>query len=273
VTPGTAFRDRIRVTGLEGRTTAVAQLFGPFSSRAAATCTPGFRVASKSLRVGNGTTRTPVVRIHAPGVYTWRVTLQANPRNQSATHACGQIVETTVVAKPKYRAPAIKGGFTGSIGSSDRAAAAARRAAIRIRMPSIGMNAPIVPEGIVGRHMVLPVFTKVGWLKKSDSFGDKIGSVVVGGHVSSRRDRPGALFRLKNARKGNLVTVTKAGKTYTYKVSSRAIFSRHRAIPKKYFKTTGKPRLVIVSCVHKKLLPHGRFTYTKYIIVVAKQIS
>jgi hypothetical protein len=205
-------------------------------------------------------------------VYTWRVSLEANARNRSATHACGQSVETTVVAKPAYQGPAIKGGFTGTLGSSDRAPATARRAAVTIRMPVIGLNAALVPERVVGRHMVLPPFRKVGWLKKSDQVGDKIGSVVVGGHVSNRRDRPGALFRLKKAKKGQLVTVTRAGKKYTYKVTGKVVFSRHRKIPQKYFVTTGKPRLNIVSCVHKVRLPHGRFTYTKYIIVVAKQI-
>jgi uncharacterized repeat protein (TIGR01451 family) len=273
VTPGTAISDQITVAGLEGSTTAVAELFGPFSSRGSAKCKKSFQVAKKKLTVINGTNRTPTVRLRAPGFYTWRVTLQANARNASATHACGQAVETTMVAKPPYTGPAIKGGFTGTLGPADRAAPAPRSAPTMIRMASIRMNAPVVPEPIRGNHMVLPPFRKVGWLKNSDSFGDKIGNVVVGAHVSSRTDVPGAMFRLKNAKKGDLVTATKGGKTYKYKVTGKVIFSRHHKIPQKYFSTTGKPRLIMVSCVHKKRLPRGRFTYTKYIIVVAKQVS
>lgn len=225
------------------------------------------------MRVRNGVNRSPVVRVRAPGWYTWRVTLRANARNQSATHRCGLRSEKTVVAKRRYQGPKIRGGFTGTDLPSGRAPAEPRRAPVMIRMPAIGMRAPVVPERVIGNHMVLPSFRKVGWLKKSDNFGDKIGSVVVGGHVSSFRDVPGAMFRLKKARVGQLVTVTRAGKTYTYKVTGKTTFSRHRKIPHKYFTTTGRPRLVMVSCVHKVLLPRGRFTYTRYIIVTAKQIG
>ena len=83
VTPGTPFRDIIHVGGLAAGhvATATARLYGPFSSLGAATCQTSHLVRSQTLDVRNGSNRTGSVRINAPGVYTWQVTIRRRRRD------------------------------------------------------------------------------------------------------------------------------------------------------------------------------------------------
>jgi sortase (surface protein transpeptidase) len=274
VTPGQPFHDRIHVRGLAGDqpATAVARLYGPFESRAAASCDAEFRVRAHALQVRNGWNRTtPDVRIATPGVYTWTVTLLADADNQSATHRCGQAAETTVVAKPPFVAPAVVAGFSGTIDTSDRARRAP--ATTRIRMPAIGMHALVRRERIARGRMTLPGDVgEVGWLRNSAGIGDMIGAAVVAGHVSDRHDKPGAMARLGRARAGQRITVTQAGTRHRYEVVSKATFDRRTKLPRRYFDTTGRHRLVLISCTARVVRPDGHFHYTRYIVVVAKRV-
>ena len=272
VTPGQQFYDRIYVSGLAGAggTTAVARLYGPFTSRAAATCSPGLPVRTRTLTVHNGLNRTPKVRVSTPGVYTWQVTLRANAENRSATHPCGQAVETTTVAKQAYVAPAIVAGFSGTLSSPNFA----RRApAVTIRMPAIGLRARVIPKSVIHRKMTLPANVgAVGWLRKSAGIGDKIGTTVIAGHVSDRHDNPGALYRLRRAHSGQQIAVAGGRTPRQFKVVSKTTFDRRHKLPQRYFATTGRHRLVLISCTNRVVYHNRRFHYTRYIVVVANEV-
>jgi uncharacterized repeat protein (TIGR01451 family) len=271
VIPGAPFSDRIRVSGLPAGhvATAVARLHGPFASRASATCGPQSVAASRSVRVRNGWNRTPAVRVRAPGIYTWQVAITPDSVTQPATHRCGQVAETTLVAKPVFRAPVINGGFSGTIGSPGLE----RRVPLVIRMPGVGMDATVVPERIAQGQMVLPGDVgEVGWLRKSAGVGDKIGTAVVGGHVSDRHDSPGAMFRLGSARAGQVITVVQGGQRHRFKVIGKATFDRGRRLPQRYFHTSGPHRLALISCTDKVVFPNGHFHYTRYLVVLAKAL-
>ena len=112
----------------------------------------------------------------------------------------------------------------------------------------------------------------VGWLRKSAGVGDKIGTTVIGGHVSDRHDNPGAMFRLKRAHAGQLIMVIRGGKLYQFKVVSTATFDRRHPLPHRYFTTTGRHRLALISCTTKVVFPNGHFHYTRYLVVLAKQV-
>ena len=271
VAPGEPFHDRIHLGGLAGgrAATADAELYGPFPSRAAASCRARFRVRTLTTRVRNGWNRTPSIRIDAPGVYTWRVITRADAANLSATHRCGQAAETTVVAKETYVAPAVVGGYSGTIRSSDHA----RRAPLRIAMPDVGMHAVVRSAGIVAGRMTLPGdVADVGWLRRSAGIGDTIGNAIIGGHVSDRHDSPGAMFHLEGAQVGQPVTVTKAGSRHRFKVVSKATYGRRHKLPQRYFATTGPHHLVLISCTGRVVHPDGRFHYTRYLVVVAEAV-
>ena len=111
VEPGKPFRDKIDVSGLAAGhvATAVARLYGPFESRADAACRAGHRVRSQTLHVSNGSNHTDKVTVNAPGVYTWQVAINADDVTASATHPCGEVDETIMVAKPGYVAPSDPG--------------------------------------------------------------------------------------------------------------------------------------------------------------------
>ncbi|MBC9735092.1 DUF5979 domain-containing protein [Nocardioides marmotae] len=274
VRPGRPFHDRVRLTGLAPGTTvpATARLYGPFTSLAAATCRPENLARTVTWRAGPGWTRTPAVRVRAPGVYTWVVSTERTAANTATRTRCGVPAETTTVAKPSYPAPEVPGGFSGTLPRSD--GGPTRTAPTLIRAPGIGLRASVVPTVIRGRRMLLPANVgATAWLRRSAAPGDRIGATVVAGHVSDRHDRPGALWGLSRAKKGQVVTVSRRGTTHRYQVSSTARFQRTGRLPHRFFTTTGAHRLVLISCTGRVVYANGHFHYTKYQVVVATPVG
>ena len=272
MTPGERFLDHVRLTGLAPGTSvgATARLYGPFTSRAAASCRPAHLARSVTWRAHNGRNRSPSVRVSAPGIYTWQVTTRATAANAAASHRCGPAAESTLAAKARYSAPAVVGGFSGTL--LDRSSA--RAALPIIRGHRFGLHAAAINTGITSGRMNLP--NKVGmvaWLNRSAGYGDKIGTTVVAGHVSDRHDRPGALYRLNRAHRGQLVTITRGGTVYRYQVSGTATYDRTGRLPQRYFTTTGARRLVLISCTGRVVYPNGHFHYTKYQVVTARYVG
>jgi hypothetical protein len=268
-TPYTRFWDRVHLTGLAGGTTvkATARLYGPFTSRAVVNCRPAHLSRTVTWSVRNGPNRSPSVRVNAPGFYTWRVSTGATAANGAATHPCGLAAETTLVAKSSYSAPAVVGGFSGTLLDD----ALARSALPIVTARGFGLRAATVTAGVTAGRMNLPNDVgMVAWLRKSAGYGDKIGTTVIAGHVSDRHDRPGALYRLDRAHRGQLVTITRGGTAYRYRVTGKATFGRGTRLPHRYFTTTGPRRLVVISCTGRVVYPNGHFHYTKYQVVVAK---
>jgi len=271
VIPGEGFADRVHVVGLAAGTTvpATGSLYGPFTSRSTASCRAERLARAVKWQARNGWTRSPSVSISAPGVYVWRVSTAATARNRAGTHRCGLDAETTTVAKPTYAVPLINGGFSGTLRE-----ASPRSAPTLLRVPALGIRAGITAVGIRRGRMVLPGDVRAtGWLRRSAGYGDAIGTTVVAGHVSDRRDRPGAMERLSDARRGQIVVVTVGSLTYRYRVLRTATYPRGHRLPKKYFATTGPHRLVLVSCTDRVVHADGRFHYTRYQVVVAKQVG
>ncbi|MBC9734132.1 lectin-like domain-containing protein [Nocardioides marmotae] len=268
VRPGERFYDRVRLTGLARGTSvpATARLHGPFASRAAATCRPSTVARTVRWRAGSGWSRTPAVQIAAPGVYTWRVTTRATSANRSATSRCGLAAETTTVAKPSYGVPVVNGGFSGILPG----AGLERGVPTRVRARGFGLDAPVVPTAVVRGEMRLSGNVGVtSWLRRSARYGDTIGATVVAGHVSDRSDRPGAMWGLRRAERGQVVTVASGGRTYRYRVVRTATYERTRRLPRRFFSTTGSHRLVLISCSDRVVNASGRFHYTKSKVVVA----
>jgi trimeric autotransporter adhesin len=95
---------------------------------------------------------------------------------------------------------------------------------------------------------------------------------VVGGHVSDRHDRPGAMFRLSRAHAGQRITVQQGASRVRFEVVHKLVFDRRHRLPQRYFATTGAHRLVLVSCTDRVVYPNGHFHYTRYVVVVARQV-
>ncbi|MCD4532489.1 DUF11 domain-containing protein [Nocardioides sp. cx-169] len=274
VTPGQPFYDRVRITGLARgtRVPATARLYGPFRSFAAVGCGSANLARTVAWRARAGWTRTPAVRVSEPGVYTWRIRTRPTEANRGGWSRCGLAAETTTVAKPSYPTPVINGGFAGTLPGSGSGSERGTRTRIRAR--AIGLDTAVLPTNVRRGHMNLPGDVDLtSWLRKSAAVGDRIGTAVVAGHVSDRHDRPGALWGLRRARPGQVITVTRGGESYRYQVTGTERYDRTQRLPSRLFRTTGAHRLVLVSCTRRVVYSNGHFHYTKYLVVVAKPLG
>ncbi|MDQ6522985.1 VaFE repeat-containing surface-anchored protein [Nocardioides sp. LHD-245] len=267
VKPGAYVSDKVTITGFVPGHGAIgsATLYGPFASRDEITCTTAKAVGTVSFTPGNGLVQTPTVQVNQTGYYTWVASTTADSRNTAASHACGLVSETTLVRKPAYQAPVVSTGFSARGGD-----VAGRRSVERIRIPSLGVNAGTSLVGIKRGKMQVPGnVARTGQLGQSAAAGDLIGTTVIAGHVSDRRDRPGAFWKLTKIRKGKVVTVWQGGKKLRYRVTSIERFSRASKLPDRFFSTTGEHKLVLISCAGKVTTSGGGFHYRQNVVVTA----
>ena len=129
------------------------------------------------------------------------------------------------------------------------ATAAARP--VRLQIPAIDVDAAVDPVGVAADgSMVIPhVAGRVGWYSYGPSPGDPAGAAVVAGHVDTRGQGPGALYRLRDTGLGGLVTVTlSSGRTLTYRIVAKQTIVKRRLPVEQLFARDGAPRLVLITC-------------------------
>lgn len=268
-TPGASLYDTVRISNFVPGHGAVgkATLYGPVSKVTSKVCTPANKVATVRFKPRNGVVRTPRIKVSEPGYYTWIAETTSDARNKAASHRCGLAAETTLVRKKPYRVTAVDSGFSGPVSPI-----ASRAATDQLTMPKAGIRATINAVGHRDHRMLLPDDASlVGLLKASARPGDKVGTVVLAGHVSDRSDNPGALWNLKKVRKGQVLTYWSGGKVYRYKVTGVQRYSRDNDLPAHLFRTGGAPRLVVISC-SDKVIENGRWHYVNNLVVTAKPI-
>ena len=174
------------------------------------------------------------------------------------------------VAKPAYAAPVVSGGYSGTLPGYP----AHRSLPVRIRAPGFDLSAPVVSSGISDGEMALPGNVGVvGWLRKSAGYADKIGTTVIAGHVSDRQDRRGALWHLSSAERGQVVTITRGTTAQRFAVVATTTLDRSVPLPHGYFATTGRHRLVLISCTDRVVTADGHFHYARYQCVIAKTLA
>lgn len=148
---------------------------------------------------------------------------------------------------------------TAATGAADTAPEAAPPAAaparwkpgapVEIRLPALGITAPVDPVGLVEETLVPPAdASRVGWWADGALPGASAGSVLLAGHTV--RGGAGALQRISELRAGDALMVrTEKGRLH-YQVKSvrtlgkRAIAARAQQL----FAQHGAPRLVLVTC-------------------------
>lgn len=119
----------------------------------------------------------------------------------------------------------------------------------RVRVPGLGLDAVVRPVGIgAEQQMRLPADPRVlGWYRFGAAPGGE-GSVVLAGHVDSRRFGVGPLADLQGVRVGDRIeVVTRRGALRSYRVDSIERFDR-QALPAQVFARSGPERLRIVTC-------------------------
>jgi hypothetical protein len=245
VSPGSALSDRIFVSGL-GQTQAAVQvqLYGPFATRAAITCTGTPYWQGRITALGDGEFHSPPVRVARAGFYTFHETLVARDNVSEVSTECAQTPETSLGA------PAI---ITGR-GDHTRTVAVGAQppdAPVRLTVASLGIDAPVVPAGIDLRQGVLAVpsdIHKTGWWVDGATPHSPAGSIVIAGHIDSATAGAGAFFPFKQAGKGAVVELTSAdGRTRRYRIVTVQKMLKAN-LPTKIWTQRGPNHLVLVTC-------------------------
>jgi hypothetical protein len=245
VVPGAKLHDRVRVSGLGSTSAAVElELFGPFASRAAIRCTGSPIWSGRFVVRGDGTHGSPSVKLERAGFYAYRERIVTSPLVMGGPSTCGAASETALV-----RPLIVTGGTAASVGRS--AADVGGRTPVRVRIPKLGIDAPLVPSAVDVPNGVLGVpddILRPGWWRDGAAPGDHAGAVLVAGHVDSASRGAGAFFGLASARSGMLVELrTRDGRTKEYRVVSVRLMSKEQ-LPPDIYSRRGRPRLVLVTC-------------------------
>jgi hypothetical protein len=245
IEPGGALADDVTVTGLGGSEAKIGvQLFGPFATEAAIRCTGTPYATAEVYAKGDGTVRTPAVRVEKAGFYTYRLHLVGTDLIAEATTEC-PIASETSLARPLI--------ITGrnDVTGLRRWGAADPLTPARVKVANLGIDAPVSPAGIDVKNGVLDVpaaISRLGWWLDGRTPGSGTGAVLIAGHVDSATAGAGALFRLKDARAGDVIQVaTRNGRTFSYRVTSVKTMLK-KDLPPDVYSRTGRARLVLVTC-------------------------
>jgi hypothetical protein len=247
VRPGSPGVDRVSVAGL-GKTPAklAVELFGPFGSRAAVSCTYSHLRWHGEVPIAGDVQAARVAGAHLDrvGFYTYRARVVGAPLVAGTSSSCTSAARTLLVA------PRIVTG-RGDVAKTVRAPDAAGAAPDRLRIASVGIDAPIEPSGIDLVHGVLGIpadIQRLGWWRDGSAPGASTGATLIAGHVDSAASGEGALFALAEARRGDLAEVTTAaGRTLTYRVDSVRSYPK-ADLPESVYSRRGPARLVVVTC-------------------------
>jgi Sortase domain len=124
------------------------------------------------------------------------------------------------------------------------------RVPVRLLIPAIGVNAPVLPTGVQagGGLAIPPDPADVGWWAGGGFPGEPAGAVILAGHIDSAVSGPGALLRLQDVRPGTTVTVVAAGQAYRYRVFALRGYAKTALPVTAVFGQQVTARLVLISC-------------------------
>ncbi len=138
-----------------------------------------------------------------------------------------------------------------SSGSIEDVLAARPAAPTTIQLPSIGVDAVVVPVGIDpdGLMTVPEDVSTVGWYEFGPSPSADGGSAVLAGHVDDRVQGRGAFFDLRAIELGDVVTVTDDdGVESSWVVTGRRTFDKASLPVDDLYRRDGPRRLVLITC-------------------------
>ncbi|MGY1833270.1 class F sortase [Geodermatophilus sp. SYSU D01180] len=141
---------------------------------------------------------------------------------------------------------------------------------VRLRVPALGVDAPVDPAGVAGDgQMALPGdVARAGWYRFGPAPGAP-GSAVLAGHVDDAGQGLGALAPLHSAEPGQEVLVTDAaGATSRWRVVARELLDKQALPVDLLFTREGPPRLTLVTCGGPFLPDVGG--YRDNVVVVAE---
>ncbi|MBV2356283.1 class F sortase [Streptomyces sp. J2-1] len=129
--------------------------------------------------------------------------------------------------------------------------ALAYSAADRVRIPAIGVDAPVVPVGLDAQGFVgapPPDDPNLaGWFTGAVSPGEK-GTAVVVGHVDNKQG-PAVFYGLGSLQKGNRIEVRREdGKTAVFDIYGVEVFAKADFPSDRVYGSKGTPELRVITC-------------------------
>lgn len=124
-------------------------------------------------------------------------------------------------------------------------------APVSVEVPAVDIDADVVAVGAAeDGQMELPEDPNVvGWYRFGPAAGAGAGSVVIGGHVDSRRYGLGQLARLADAEVGDEVVVrTNAGAVHQYTIVDVQRIPKTELPVADVFSRDGAERLLLITC-------------------------
>lgn len=141
-----------------------------------------------------------------------------------------------------------------------------------LSIPSLRLRrVPVLVVGSRGGAIRVPHRSTIGWWRESVPFTDSRGSSLLLGHVSDRRDRPGALYRLSRIRPGAVIRWRQGRTTRHFRVTRLQFTRRTQPLPRRVWSWRGPRTLHLVSCARRVTRADG-FHYTHNLTVTARQV-
>jgi hypothetical protein len=161
---------------------------------------------------------------------------------------------TTVAVVPPPPPPlALPEGELGGPTGPDTEPEPVRRTPLAVLVPSIGVDAPIVPVGLLpGDVMEIPDdVAEIGWYDP-DGLGvapGLAGTAVLAGHVDSRSQGRGALYDLRRLAVGDPIEVVlEDGTRSRWRVTEVVRYPKATLPYHEVFTWSGPPRLALITC-------------------------
>ena len=138
-----------------------------------------------------------------------------------------------------------------SVTAAPSATAAPQQAPVRIVIPAIGVNAPVMQLGLNADQTIqvppLEAHNLAGWYKYGPAPG-QAGPAVIVGHIDSTTG-PSVFFRLRYLVKGDKVSITLAGgRVVAYTVDGLQQVSKTAFPTKSVYGSTPYPALRLITC-------------------------
>jgi sortase (surface protein transpeptidase) len=141
----------------------------------------------------------------------------------------------------------------------------------RLRIGTIGVDAPILPVGVEGGTTEVPAdVDAVGWYR----FGGRVGisgSTLLLAHVSSAAQGRGVFFRLRELAPGDDVIVEmRDGSSSGFRVIARRSYAKE-ALPDSLFSRTGAEMLALVTCGGRFSEATGRYEDNVVVYAISRR--
>ncbi|WP_367320082.1 class F sortase [Streptomyces sp. HUAS ZL42] len=125
-------------------------------------------------------------------------------------------------------------------------------APVRIRIPSIKVNAPVTKLGLDRTGALRPPPgddpNLAGWYSKGTTPGSA-GTALIAGHVDLRGGRPGVFFSLGALTKGATIRIGRSdGRTAVFTVDAVEVYSKADFPSEKVYAGSGRPELRVITC-------------------------